>query len=172
MIELSFSTSGHVIVSVHINLPMHILSVCVCVCVSHLDLSANVACWQRTLGHRAQLGRDEAQLGIIKASTVSVKELDRQDRLNRSDGAAWMCYSHHPFAPLHRVPRSQQSHGSDSNSAVQIILETNPKETGRLCCGILKRTTLSAALQHVCIALTHNVLMEVSEKQFGQGRLT
>lgn len=40
------------------------LSVCVCVsvcmlyCVSHLDFSVNAAQLQRTLGHRAQLGRE------------------------------------------------------------------------------------------------------------------
>lgn len=32
--------------------------VCTLVCVSHLDFSVNAAYLQRTLGHRAQLGRE------------------------------------------------------------------------------------------------------------------
>lgn len=93
--------------------------ICVCVCARVYLTLTSVRCMRRTCrGHwdtePSPAGEgDEAQLGIIKLSTVSVKGTDSQVGLvsppHPTVRAAWAGTRHYPTVSPHCVPGSEES---------------------------------------------------------------
>lgn len=139
-IKMLYHTGGHIVSIACIHLCMRILcvllhvnlcrlSVCVCalLCVSPW-LQCECSVVTEDTGTQSPAGEgDEAQLGIIKPSTVSMKGPGNQAGLvSPTRSSLDWDWVHHNFPSLCSRIRGKR-HKSDSDSAVEMCLDENPK---------------------------------------------